>query len=285
MEKVNLPSQTTMIKIRNKKCISNLERVRTFRGLSQQELSSKSGISIRMIQSFEQLSRNIYGTHISNLCALSLALECQIENLLQDTKLVDDLKIIKSFSSIDNDFTENIYPQNLLNDIFDKFVPIETFPNFEKTLEYLFLNMPEKWVKCIKLRYNNNYTYEKIGSTLNITRARVEQLIKKTILELKTSENIKCIELGVEQYKIYLKDKEYKTRLEKANRNLYQIPINELQLSGRAYNCLMRNGIDTIGKLSELEISKLIFLRNMSTTAAKETKGKLEEFIRKRNLI
>ena len=286
MEEVKLsPEQTMMIKVRNNKHISNLEKVRVFRSLSQQELSIKSGVSIRMIQSFEQLARNINGTHISNLCALSNALECQIENILEDPNLIENLKLIKQFPSVDNYLVESLYPQNILNDIFDRYVTVDSFPNCENTLACLLTDMPEKWVNCIKLRYQKNYTFEKIGEIVGVTRSRVDQLIQKAILELKKPESIKCIELGVEKYQNYLKEEQHRKNIEKANRTLYEIPIEELELSGRAYNALMRNDISSIGKLSEFDKIKLASLRNMGDNAAEEVIIKLRAFIEKRNSI
>ena len=279
------PKQTMMVKVRNDKRISNLEKVRVFRGLTQRELSIKSGLSIRMIQSFEQSARSIDGTHISNLCALSIALECQIENILEDAKLIEELKLIKGFLSVDNYLVENLYPQNILNDIFDNYVLAENFPDCEKTIAYLLSSMPLKWFECIKLRYQKNYTFEKIGEIVGVTKTRADQIIKKTILELKKPENLKCIELGIEQYQEYLKAEQYQKNIEKANRNLYEIPIDELELSGRAYNSLMRNDISSIGKLSEFDKNMLASLRNMGNNAAEEVINKLNKFIEKRNSL
>ena len=55
------------------------------------------------------------------------------------------------------------------------------------------------------------------------------------------------------------------------------MPVEELELSMRAYNCLKRADIDTVGQLiqkTEQEISKV---RNMGKKSLEEVKTKLAE--------
>lgn len=62
---------------------TNLKKIRTANGLSQRELSELSGVSLRSIQMYEQRKNNIDKAEGQTLYKLSIALGCQIEDLLE----------------------------------------------------------------------------------------------------------------------------------------------------------------------------------------------------------
>jgi DNA-directed RNA polymerase subunit alpha len=57
----------------------------------------------------------------------------------------------------------------------------------------------------------------------------------------------------------------------------YLITIEELNLSVRSYNCLKREGINTVGDLVGKTESELMDIRNFGQKSIDEVKGKLEE--------
>lgn len=61
-----------------------LQRIRVSRGLSQNDLALRSGISKPTIQGYEQRQRAIDKAQYKTLCALALALDCQVEDFLED---------------------------------------------------------------------------------------------------------------------------------------------------------------------------------------------------------
>ena len=72
----------------NELCLSqraetNLKRLRHLVGLSQRELAEKSGISLRTIQQYEQRKKNINKAQIDTLIPLSIALYCDVRDLLE----------------------------------------------------------------------------------------------------------------------------------------------------------------------------------------------------------
>ena len=72
----------------NELCLSqrgetNLKRLRHLAGLSQRELAEKSGISLRTIQQYEQRQKNINKAQIDTLIPLSMALYCEVRDLLE----------------------------------------------------------------------------------------------------------------------------------------------------------------------------------------------------------
>jgi DNA-directed RNA polymerase subunit alpha len=57
----------------------------------------------------------------------------------------------------------------------------------------------------------------------------------------------------------------------------YQITVEELNLSVRSYNCLKREGINTVGDLVQKSESELMDIRNFGQKSIDEVKAKLEE--------
>lgn len=62
---------------------SALQQIREARGLSRKELSEKSGINFRSLQDYEQGHKEISSAKGETLLRLSLALGCNMEDLLQ----------------------------------------------------------------------------------------------------------------------------------------------------------------------------------------------------------
>ena len=72
--------------------MSKLKDLREAKGLSQSKLAAASGVTLRMIQQWEQGVKDINVTKLSKLAALSIALECSISDLLTDDDLIEMLK-------------------------------------------------------------------------------------------------------------------------------------------------------------------------------------------------
>jgi DNA-directed RNA polymerase subunit alpha len=54
-------------------------------------------------------------------------------------------------------------------------------------------------------------------------------------------------------------------------------PIEELDLSVRSYNCLKRQGVNTIGQLTECTEADLLNIRNFGAKSIEEVKDKLQQ--------
>jgi len=55
------------------------------------------------------------------------------------------------------------------------------------------------------------------------------------------------------------------------------ITIEELNLTVRSYNCLKREGINTVGDLRQKSEAELMDIRNFGSKSIDEVKGKLDE--------
>lgn len=62
---------------------SRLQQLRRLAGYSQKLLSKQSGVSLRMIQQYEQGVKDINKASVTNLLALSRQLGCRIEDLIE----------------------------------------------------------------------------------------------------------------------------------------------------------------------------------------------------------
>ena len=63
--------------------MKNIQRIRKATGMSQSQLAQASGVAIRMIQSYEQGSKDINRAEGLRLYHLAQALSCTIEDLLE----------------------------------------------------------------------------------------------------------------------------------------------------------------------------------------------------------
>ena len=69
--------------LKRKNISTKLQTVRKAVGLSQKELSEKSGVTLRMIQQYEQRAKDINKASAGNLFALARVLGCKAEDLLE----------------------------------------------------------------------------------------------------------------------------------------------------------------------------------------------------------
>ncbi len=61
----------------------NLKRIRTAYGLTQAELSKRSGVSLRSIQMYEQQQKNINKAGAETIFRLAQVLGCAMEDLIE----------------------------------------------------------------------------------------------------------------------------------------------------------------------------------------------------------
>jgi DNA-directed RNA polymerase subunit alpha len=59
--------------------------------------------------------------------------------------------------------------------------------------------------------------------------------------------------------------------------SMLDTPIEELELSVRSYNCLKRQGVNTIGQLTECSENDLLNIRNFGAKSIEEVKDKLQQ--------
>lgn len=65
----------------------NLQELRKKAKLSQSELATISGVNVRTIQHYEIGARKIDSAKLDTLCALALALGCNVQDIIEDEEL------------------------------------------------------------------------------------------------------------------------------------------------------------------------------------------------------
>lgn len=268
------------------KKVSNLERVRVSRGMTQDQLAEKSGIPIRTIQVYECLARNINGTNVERLLDLCLALNCRLEDIIEGNGANEKARAVRNMDVQAVPGLEQYmppYPQNLLQDVFEDKDAAWNCIDGENTLDHLYRSLPENWGDILKLRYRDNCTLEEIGNRYQVTRTRSGQIIHAALEKLKTPENITCLQMGIDAYEDYCEKAVHSERVKKASRQLSEISIEKLNLSARVHNALMRAGYDTIDKVADLNFEKIVAIKGMRETAANEVLTKIKVYIENRN--
>ena len=68
---------------------TKLGKMRIARGLSQNELAEASNVPKKTIQHYEQGTHSIDGAKLNTLCDLSLALDCEISDIIESDELIE----------------------------------------------------------------------------------------------------------------------------------------------------------------------------------------------------
>lgn len=74
---------------------TKLQRLRVEKGLSQSELAEKSGVTLRSIQCYEQGYRPIENARIESLFDLCVVLNCKLEDIIDNTRLIEKYNRVK----------------------------------------------------------------------------------------------------------------------------------------------------------------------------------------------
>lgn len=63
--------------------MTNLQKIRLEKGLTQRQLSTKAKVHLRMVQNYEERTRNINGAAGMTLYRMAEVLGCEIKDLLE----------------------------------------------------------------------------------------------------------------------------------------------------------------------------------------------------------
>lgn len=185
-----------------------------------------------------------------------------------------------------------IYPFNLISNLLDENpeaegIELNVFSPYliRKTM---INTLTEMELRVIELRYGQNFTLEKAGERFGITRERVRQIEAKAFYKLKRNLG-KMMAVSYEEYSLACQEKEEAVKKLKALETRTQlsdslpeqpekaeIPIEDLDLSARAYNALRRADVKTVGEITKkFEDGTIVQCRNLGLTSIKEICKKL----------
>lgn len=69
-----------------------LKELRQARGLSQSQLADKAGINVRVLQHYEQGSKNFDHARIDTLMKICIALNCKLEDVIENPEYIELIK-------------------------------------------------------------------------------------------------------------------------------------------------------------------------------------------------
>ena len=168
--------------------------------------------------------------------------------------------------------------------------------DINRAVEYVLFLLDEKYCSeriayrfsnIIRLRYIENLTYAEIGNMIDRSPNRIRQIVLKVLRRLRDPHMYGYIQYGIEGFT--------NQKIAKAKNDAYAkgyqdginncpinqklsvtAPITELDLSVRAYNCLMCSGIRTIQDLLNKDSKYLLRIRNMGMKSYEEIISRLE---------
>jgi len=199
-----------------------------------------TGIDLNTIFRIEQ---GLQMPEIHECSRIAQAFGMSFDNLIKEL-LNGNYKRIKIGNVLTTDLS-NTYPYNLVNAVYGKSVPILKV-NLQRVFDSIdSLDEPQRMV--IQMHYADGLSIKEIAERMTITERDVCRL-------------------------------EFEAFQALHRQNVEDMPISDLHLSKRAYNCLKRAGINVIGELTALSIVDLMMIRNMGERSVSEIQEKLEEY-------
>ena len=256
---------------------TKLEKLRVSLNISQGKLAKLAGIPVRTIQCYEQRVRDIDSARLSTLLDLCIVLNCTLKDILENSDNINKLEQVldipsKTVSFVDtveeSSASENTYEKSLIEKYFYNEALSDLTEDQKAGIAFVSKDFPEQWKNILKLRYIDLLTLDDIAAQKGITRERVRQIALKAIKRLEEYESSEYVVSG-------LQTSQQKAEQEQNDRLLFDRSIDELNLSGRAHNCLMRAGYTTIGEVV-LARKELIKIKNIGKHVVEEICDKID---------
>jgi len=180
--------------------------------------------------------------------------------------------------------------------------------DFPGSLEYILLStMTERETLVLKCRYQNKETYGEIGKRIGVQQERVRQILGKAFRKLRHPKRLKYLKYGiskqVENFGELCREEAFKEGYQEGIKNarcemeeiepilnpygaqevvpissVEEIPIEDLDLSVRAYNCMRMKNIRTVGQLMNWSKAQLRTVRNLGRLTLLELEEKLQKY-------
>lgn len=154
--------------------------------------------------------------------------------------------------------------------------------------------LTEREQEVIRQRYAECKTLKAVGALHGVGQERIRQIQAKAVRKLRHPTRAIMFKAAAladlqEQHAECNKLKKECERLGKALEILtpgagiamaatLDIPLDDLDLSVRAYNCLRRAGKNTLGDIKKMTEAELMGVRNLGRRSLEEVKAKLREY-------
>lgn len=181
------------------------------------------------------------------------------------------------------------YPRNLMAAIMQQDYYNDKLPDIEDVDNTLLTLLPHER-NVIEFRYRDGLTLKETGENLGVTHERIRQIELKALRKLRHKSrlnNLVYVQVKASDYNALLNEVrklradvsrliiEMDTDSDFIIKKNKQVPIEDLNLSIRPYNCLIRAGIHTIG---DILTHDLLRVRNLGRKSLSEIVNAVESY-------
>lgn len=172
------------------------------------------------------------------------------------------------------------YPDNLLYDIFGGEWEFPRPGDFDGSLEYVLHTLTERERRVLDFRYKDGLTFEEIGKRECVTRERIRQIHAKSLRKLRHPDRLNYLKHGVSGVIARKTENAREAALASLPKpdKPEDIPLEELGLSVRSYNCLKRAGMNTLHDVAEMTFDELCNVRNLGKRSIDEICAALTKY-------
>lgn len=141
-------------------------------------------------------------------------------------------------------------------------------------LAHIIASLSEREQQILQLRYQERKTLREIGEIVGVTLERIRSQEHRAIYRLASPSRLRYIKYGKVAYEKLIaerkaeKEKEY-------NERRFNIPLEELDLSVRAFNNLKKIGCDTVANVVDLTEEKILSVNSLGVKTRTEIAVKL----------
>ena len=153
-------------------------------------------------------------------------------------------------------------------------------------------DLTDRECEVLTMRYKHHMNLEDTGKAFGVTRGRIRQVEAKALRKLRHPGHWKHWKLDTMERYIDAENKAAKLELENMRlrsmvhepepepekKNIYNVTIEDMELSVRSYNCLRRAGYDTLGDLVGKTTADLAKCRNLGRKSMEEVIAKAKEY-------
>lgn len=270
----------------HEKIAQNFNIIMQARGMSVIELARLSNVSYGAVRSFLKTGN----ASLDNIITYCEVLGCSMAEAL------DGVCNPEKFT-LSTDLSER-YPWNIAVSIFgSKDAVYKVYaPGLIEALDEL----REKEKQTLIYRFNHGLTLAEVAKEYGVTRERVRQIEAKAMRRLRHPSlartflfdtQRKYYEAARERDRLKLENITLADKLNKyceennvnveplpVENDIDSIPIEDLDLSVRSFNCLRRGGYNTIGDLQKTTIEQLMKVRNLGRKSIDEILEKLMKY-------
>ena len=143
-----------------------------------------------------------------------------------------------------------------------------------KGLEYALSQLTERERQILQLRYQERKTLKAIGDIIGVTPERIRSQESRAIFRLVKPPLLGYIKYGKVAFEQILAERKAEKEKEYNERG-FNIPLEELDLSVRAFNNLKKIGCDTVADVVELTDEKILSVSSLGKKTRTEIAIKL----------